>query len=407
MECAHNLKTLQEEIQLDWVYAFLAGLDDIFDKVCSDVLRIQPLPSVEEVFFVVKCEAQRHATMMGGSNAISQGRVPVVVMVSWPSVGQTCHTECVNNGTSRGCASLAAATSSSTKETELPSSDPSLSLLTCTGESSSNAYIIIGRGSKREWMYYVDDIIPGRANACEVCIIDKSHRALFPPSMNTRFFLGSRGCRGVNGAATKSNMEEFQQVSADNRIGEFRQANVESSDAQQQQENTDSGSLVQQIHAESSPEQFAIAESNTRPSNFDVKNVFLHGNMEEEVYMDFPPGYDADDMIISGDDFNEIVKLQENLVAKFEIKNLGDLKYFLGVEVAHSTKAKNPVQHDRMKHVEVDRNFIKEKLEKKIVSIPFVNSEEQLADFLTHAVCSRKFDDSLIKLGMCDIYAPT
>ncbi|KAM1153259.1 hypothetical protein ACFX19_036382 [Malus domestica] len=69
--------------------------------------------------------------------------------------------------------------------------------------------------------------------------------------------------------------------------------------------------------------------------------------------------------------------------------------------------ADNPVQHDRTKHVEVDRHFIKEKLEKKIVSIPFVNSEEQLADVLTHAVCGRKFGDSLVKLGMCDIYVPT
>ncbi|KAM1359996.1 hypothetical protein ACFX2F_046903 [Malus domestica] len=69
--------------------------------------------------------------------------------------------------------------------------------------------------------------------------------------------------------------------------------------------------------------------------------------------------------------------------------------------------AENPVQHDRTKHVEVDRHFIKEKLEKKIVSIPFVNSDEQLADVLTHAVCSRRFGDSLIKLDMSDIYAPT
>ena len=69
--------------------------------------------------------------------------------------------------------------------------------------------------------------------------------------------------------------------------------------------------------------------------------------------------------------------------------------------------ADNPMQHDKTKHVEVDRHFIKEKLEKKIVSIPFVNSEEQLADVLTHAVCGRKFSDSLVKLGMCDIYAPT
>ena len=69
--------------------------------------------------------------------------------------------------------------------------------------------------------------------------------------------------------------------------------------------------------------------------------------------------------------------------------------------------ADNPVQHDRTKHVEVDRHFIKEKLKRKIVSLPCVTSEEQLADVLTHAVCSRKFNDSLIKLGMCDIYAPT
>ena len=46
----------------------------------------------------------------------------------------------------------------------------------------------------------------------------------------------------------------------------------------------------------------------------------------------------VDDMIITGDDSDEIVKLEKNLVAEFEMKSLGDLKYFLGVEVARSSK---------------------------------------------------------------------
>ena len=48
--------------------------------------------------------------------------------------------------------------------------------------------------------------------------------------------------------------------------------------------------------------------------------------------------------------------------------------------------SENPVQHDRTKHVEVDQHFIKEKLEAKIINIPFVRSKEQLAYILTKAV---------------------
>ena len=44
----------------------------------------------------------------------------------------------------------------------------------------------------------------------------------------------------------------------------------------------------------------------------------------------------VDDMIITGDDKEEISKLQKQLSAKFEMKNLGGLKYFLGIEVSRS-----------------------------------------------------------------------
>ncbi|GAB2281827.1 hypothetical protein Dimus_039497 [Dionaea muscipula] len=69
--------------------------------------------------------------------------------------------------------------------------------------------------------------------------------------------------------------------------------------------------------------------------------------------------------------------------------------------------AHNPVQHDRTKHVEVDRHFIKEKLDRRDVSLPFVKSSDQLADVLTKTVPSRDFSSSIDKLGMIDIYAPT
>ncbi|RVW74200.1 Retrovirus-related Pol polyprotein from transposon RE2 [Vitis vinifera] len=70
--------------------------------------------------------------------------------------------------------------------------------------------------------------------------------------------------------------------------------------------------------------------------------------------------------------------------------------------------AHNPVQHDRTKHVEVDKFFIKEKLDDKIEEFPKIRSEDQLADILTKAtVSSRVFSKFLDKLGMCDIYAPT
>ncbi|CAL2224948.1 unnamed protein product [Prunus armeniaca] len=66
-----------------------------------------------------------------------------------------------------------------------------------------------------------------------------------------------------------------------------------------------------------------------------------------------------------------------------------------------------PVQHDRTKHVEVDRHFVKEKLDAEIISFPFISSEYQLADVLTKAVSTTVFLNSLDKLSMRDIFAPT
>jgi len=69
--------------------------------------------------------------------------------------------------------------------------------------------------------------------------------------------------------------------------------------------------------------------------------------------------------------------------------------------------SQNPIQHDRTKHIEIDRHFIKQNLEEGVICFPFVRSEGQLADVLTKAVSNKVFQDSLSKLGIEDIFAPT
>jgi hypothetical protein len=46
----------------------------------------------------------------------------------------------------------------------------------------------------------------------------------------------------------------------------------------------------------------------------------------------------VDDIIVTGDDEEEQQMLAQHLAKEFEIKTLGKLKYFLGIEVAHSRK---------------------------------------------------------------------
>ena len=52
--------------------------------------------------------------------------------------------------------------------------------------------------------------------------------------------------------------------------------------------------------------------------------------------------------------------------------------------------------------MEIDRHFIKEKLEKRVIGILHVKSEDQLADILTKVVTAELFESILSKLSVGD-----
>ena len=46
----------------------------------------------------------------------------------------------------------------------------------------------------------------------------------------------------------------------------------------------------------------------------------------------------VDDMVISGDDTDTILSLKQRLQQEFQMKDLGHLRYFLGLEVAYARR---------------------------------------------------------------------
>jgi hypothetical protein len=64
--------------------------------------------------------------------------------------------------------------------------------------------------------------------------------------------------------------------------------------------------------------------------------------------------------------------------------------------------AKNPVHHDRSKHIDVKYHSIREHIEKGRVEVAYVRTHDQLADILTKALGRVRFIEMRQKLGVSE-----
>jgi len=75
--------------------------------------------------------------------------------------------------------------------------------------------------------------------------------------------------------------------------------------------------------------------------------------------------------------------------------------------VAAINIANNPVQFDRMKHVEIDRFFVKEKIDSETLKLEYVKSRNQLAASLTKGLSPKDNELACNKMGMLNIFSPS
>ena len=64
------------------------------------------------------------------------------------------------------------------------------------------------------------------------------------------------------------------------------------------------------------------------------------------------------------------------------------------------TLSKNPVHHNRSKHIDTRYHFIRECVEDKKTKIGFIRTEDQLADIFTKALGRMKFQEMRDRIGI-------
>ena len=65
--------------------------------------------------------------------------------------------------------------------------------------------------------------------------------------------------------------------------------------------------------------------------------------------------------------------------------------------------ATNPIFHERTKHIEVDCHFIRDTLESRVISLPHISSDLQVADIFIKALTQQRHQFLVGKLLLVDL----
>ena len=87
------------------------------------------------------------------------------------------------------------------------------------------------------------------------------------------------------------------------------------------------------------------------------------------------------------------------LLSELKGKREGAAKIYIDSESANQL-SKNPVFHDRSKHIDIRYHFIRECIEEGRVCVASIGTSDQLADILTKALARERFCELQVKLGL-------